>query len=44
MSRKQQATTLHGKGANCAQSVLCSFADRCAIDLFTQLMGKDAAP
>ncbi len=37
MTRKQQAERFHGKGANCAQSVLCSFADRCAIDEATAM-------
>ena len=27
MGRKEEACALHGRGANCAQSVLCAFAD-----------------
>ena len=32
MNKKEYAITLHDRGCNCAQSVLCSFADECGVN------------
>ena len=37
MSRKEQAKAFHGRGANCAQSVVCAFADQCEVEESTAM-------
>ena len=32
MNKKEYAISLHDRGCNCAQSVVCSFASECGID------------
>ena len=32
MTKYEYAIALHDRGCNCAQSVLCAFADECGID------------
>ncbi|SCK00185.1 C_GCAxxG_C_C family protein [uncultured Eubacterium sp.] len=42
MNRKEQAIELHGKGYNCAQSVVCPFCEELGTDLETAFRLSEA--
>ncbi|MBQ4150495.1 MAG: C_GCAxxG_C_C family protein [Clostridia bacterium] len=42
MNKKEYAISLHDRGCNCAQSVLCAFADECGIDEVTLMKLSEA--